>query len=224
MPYLYQNYSTNKNRVLWQHEYGANPVSSSQSEDMIAASYWNRFFHFVNLPLSSRPRVLGITYEMKREEPQIDGLKILKGRLFEEISGSEIPMFDIGILYFGVDAYTKKWSETWLKILSRCKVGGKIYVHGTVAKVVDQQLDLITDKITAKSILWSEFFQQNSRGLKFTFDERTPYTVVIEKIAEEVFIPELFYESQLSKEEAPPEYQFVPSGRFFKVKSNSNAR
>lgn len=218
MPYLYQNYSSEKNRVLFQHEHGAKPVSTIQNEDMIASSYWNRFFSFVNIPPSMRPKVVGITYEMKRAEPQVDGLKIFKGRLFEEISKSEIPMFDVGTLYFGVDAYTKKWSEAWIKILSRCKVGGKIFDHGSVAKVLVDDIDPQTGaKIGTKKVLWSQYLLHNSRGLKIIFDEQSPYTVVIEKMDTDVYLPELIYESQIGKEESPPEYLFIPSGRFFKI-------
>lgn len=77
---------------------------------------------------SKRPRVTAVTYSMERNDPQLERLKIHKGRFFEDIPSSEIKPVDIITDLFGVASYSGRVDEVLRRYHQVLKPGGKAFI------------------------------------------------------------------------------------------------
>jgi hypothetical protein len=83
-------------------------------------------------PLSSKPLVIAVTYSLGwfRRPPSLAGrLKILEGRLLEDIPSSELPQASLMTDVFGVLSYTDRLSESLNQIFAHLKKQGELFVY-----------------------------------------------------------------------------------------------
>lgn len=75
-----------------------------------------------------RGRITGVTYKMERRDPQVEGLRILSGRFFEDIPNEEIKRADIITDLYGVMSYSPRVDKVLSKYHATLKKGGRAYI------------------------------------------------------------------------------------------------
>lgn len=170
---------------------------------------------FLSKPLNERPRALGITYKM-RPAMHSDRLRFETDRLFEDIPLEEIPEYQVGMAYYGIPSYTKHLSETLYKMLSRLKVGGRLYIYGMdavvtepgkVASVIDRYESSLQGKIEGTSM--DHWLRSNAKGIKVHSSMGKNWgVIVLERTQNFIEIPRLQLEGRAGEGQQPPNYLF----------------
>lgn len=160
---------------------------------------------------NEKPRITAIAFQMERKPPQIPRVNFKTGRFFEDIPDSEIGQADIISDLYGVMSYSSQVDQVLKKYHRILKTGGRAYIFlgdyvqnpfeysGWYASIPKSEVTLKKDQKT--SLLdWL----MSVKGFRATVEHRlveitgrsVPHfiqrsTLVLEKISEEVEVPEL---------------------------------
>lgn len=213
LKYLYENFDPSTNRVSVPVKTN-NPKDYSNLFNIKYATELNKFLEFLDQPSDKKPKLLGITYEMFRDDPHRKGLSYLSERLFENIPVHELQKFKLGVQYFGVLSYTKQLSYSLLKIAYLMeKPGARVYVWG------------VNHRIIAPGIEYNKYYgNQQGNDLAFWINHNPNVSGIkaiyiggnawiLERTAEPLRIPEIIMEKDISERPNPPTYLFRETGR-----------
>lgn len=189
-------------------------ASSEQDIDPMFQAIKN----FFQRPIDERPRGIGISFKMRTNREDSDRLQFITNRLFEDIRAEEIPEYSLGLAYYGVPAYTKHISTSLQTMLSRLKVGGKLYIYGLDSVVVEpSQLDRVLERYKKESLGSVEgtamdyWLKSNAKGIKVNTTLGQNFgVIVIERTQDPLFIPELVLAARIGQSQQPPNYVYVP--------------
>lgn len=189
----------------------------------------SRVQEILDRPVKQRPRVVAITYEMQRAEPDLPRVKFLTGKKFEEIPDDEIPLADLSISYLGILSYTPNMTEVLAKAIRRTRVGGQIIIAGCRAVLlkdsevledfeeVRKQNVVKTRTLTKPNLDRSfHFFERLgglSKGISVVFDSVGQFYIVT-RLSEDFVIPQVSFEGSYGNKETPPTHLFrLDSGK-----------
>jgi len=170
---------------------------------------------------NEKPRITAIAFQMERKPPQIPRVDFKIGRFFEDIPDSEIGQADIISDLYGVMSYSSQVDQVVKKYHKILKPGGRAYIFlgdyvespyehtGWYASIPKSEVTLKKNQKT--SLLdWL----MSVKGFRATVEHRlveitgrsVPHliqrsTLVLEKISDELEIPEL---RLLGSDEAKP--------------------
>lgn len=151
--------------------------------------------------ISKAAQTVLITYKLGRlfGMPDYFGkVKVLKGRLFEEIPLNEIPKAKLITDYFGVLSYTRDLTKTFNMVFDRLEVGGELYIFSSNVNTIIDKPDGSVHVISMSTML------EGVSGIKM---EGKYGILKITKTAEVVHIPELVL-TKIDETSRPPFRRF----------------
>ncbi len=219
LPYLLKNYNSQTHVLHSPLSQDSQNLAKYTTSDLDAYLYWLNILSYTEKPFDKRPQFLGITYELTRDPLAIKGARLSYGKLLEDYRPQEIPNYSVGIMYYGVSAYSKNWDQMFSIILSRLNVGGKLFIYGAISEVEYQVFNEQLGSYEVKKLNWGEFFRRYSTGIDVQIDPSSTNNITVTKLSRDIEIPSLQSGKISGEAESPPHFVRRYNGRSLKILS-----
>lgn len=207
LPYLLKNYNLKTKKLNSPLSQTSQDIARYTPADLDAYLFWSNILSYTDKPMSERPKFLGLTYELTRDPKMLKDVEIKYGKLLEEYHASEIPRFSIGIMYYGVASYSKNWDQMFSILLSRLKVGGKLFIYGAITEITFSIKNETTGVYENQKLKWGEFFRRYAKNIDVQIDQFSSNNIVFTKLNDHVEIPSLADGVIIGEVESPPHFE-----------------